>query len=86
MTPSRRRVLILMVVLRAGQAIFIDPLVAVGYKYAIGAGDPEFASVLLPAVQNNFILAFLTAQTLTQLQIAANAQSSFPKAVSMRLR
>ena len=29
---------------------FIDPLVAVGYDYAIGAGDPKFASVLLPNV------------------------------------
>ena len=29
---------------------FIDPDVAVGYDYAIGAGDPNFASVLLPQV------------------------------------
>lgn len=28
--------------------IFIDPLVAIGYEYAIGAGDPDFKSVLLP--------------------------------------
>lgn len=27
---------------------FIDPLVAIGYKYAVGDGDPNFASVLLP--------------------------------------
>jgi hypothetical protein len=27
---------------------FIDPLVAIGYDYAIGVGDPNFASVLLP--------------------------------------
>lgn len=27
---------------------FIDPFVAVGYDYAIGAGNPNFASVLLP--------------------------------------
>lgn len=27
---------------------FIDPLIAIGYDYAIGAGDPNFASVLLP--------------------------------------
>lgn len=27
---------------------FIDPFVAVGYDYAIGQGDPNFASVLLP--------------------------------------
>jgi PEP-CTERM motif len=28
--------------------MFIDPFVAVGYDYAIGEGDPNFASVLLP--------------------------------------
>lgn len=32
----------------AGQQIFIDPLVATGYTFMIGAGDPNFASVLLP--------------------------------------
>jgi len=32
----------------AGQTVFIDPLVAIGYDYQIGAGDPNFASVLLP--------------------------------------
>jgi hypothetical protein len=32
----------------AGQTIFIDPLVAIGYDYAIGTGDPRFASVTLP--------------------------------------
>ena len=63
--------------IQAGQAIFIDPLVAIGYKYAIGAGDPKFASVLLPAVQSNFTLAFLSGQTLTQLQLAANTQFFF---------
>ena len=31
-----------------GQTIFIDPLVAIGYEYAIGPGDPNFASVILP--------------------------------------
>ena len=29
---------------------FIDPFVAVGYDYATGTGDPNFASVLLPDV------------------------------------
>jgi len=29
---------------------FIDPVVAIGYEYAIGQGDPNFASVLLPDV------------------------------------
>jgi len=29
---------------------FIDPFVAIGYDYAIGEGDPNFASVVLPSV------------------------------------
>ncbi|MDO8477053.1 MAG: hypothetical protein Q7W02_12835 [Candidatus Rokubacteria bacterium] len=33
----------------AGTTVFIDPLVAIGYDYAIGPGDPGFASVLLPS-------------------------------------
>jgi hypothetical protein len=32
----------------AGQLIYIDPLVAIGYDYQTGLGDPNFASVLLP--------------------------------------
>jgi hypothetical protein len=31
-----------------GQTIFIDPPVAIGYDYAIGTGDPNFASATLP--------------------------------------
>ena len=43
-----------------GGKIFIDPFVAVGYDYAIGVGDPNFASVLLPALQGDpFLLSFL---------------------------
>ena len=37
----------------AGTTYFVDPKIAVGYSFAIGAGDPNFASVLLPAVQTN---------------------------------
>ncbi|HKX05938.1 MAG TPA: PEP-CTERM sorting domain-containing protein [Methylomirabilota bacterium] len=65
---------------RAGQTIFVDPLVAIGYKYAIGAGDPKFASVLLPAVQNNsFTLNFLVGQSLIHQLIAPNTQFFFPE-------
>lgn len=32
-----------------GQQIFIDPLVAVGYDYQTGAGDPNFRTVMLPS-------------------------------------
>ncbi len=33
---------------QAGQQIFIDPLLAVGYDYQIGAGNPNFRTMLLP--------------------------------------
>lgn len=33
----------------AGQQVFIDPVVAVGFDYRTQAGDPNFASVTLPA-------------------------------------
>lgn len=33
-----------------GSPVFIDPLVAIGYVYETGAGDPNFASVVLPNV------------------------------------
>ncbi|MGH8852415.1 MAG: PEP-CTERM sorting domain-containing protein [Casimicrobiaceae bacterium] len=39
---------------------FIDPLLAIGYDYAIGAGDPNFASVLLPTgIGDNLFDLFL---------------------------
>ncbi len=44
----------------AGTTYFVDPKVAVGYSFAIGPGDPNFASVLLPAVQTNpFDVSFI---------------------------
>jgi hypothetical protein len=33
-----------------GQTYFIDPLVAIGYDYALGPGNPNFASVTLPNI------------------------------------
>ncbi|MDB5848583.1 MAG: hypothetical protein JWP29_2335 [Rhodoferax sp.] len=33
-----------------GQTIALDPVVAIGYDYQIGAGDPLFASVSLPSI------------------------------------
>jgi hypothetical protein len=39
---------------------FIDPKIAIGYDYAIGTGDPNFASVILPDVGGgNFELTFV---------------------------
>jgi PEP-CTERM motif len=33
---------------RAGETYYIDPVLAVGYDYLTGAGDPNFKSVVLP--------------------------------------
>ena len=39
---------------------FIDPLLAIGYEYATGAGDPNFESVLLPTgIGDNLFDLFL---------------------------
>lgn len=66
--------------IKGGQTIFIDPSVAVGYKYAIGTGNPNFASVTLPAVGNNiFTLSFLQGQSVVLQQILANTQFFFPQ-------
>lgn len=35
---------------RPNEVTFIDPDVAIGYSYVTGAGDPNFASVILPSV------------------------------------
>ena len=65
---------------KAGQTIFIDPLVAIGYKYATGLGNPNFASVTLPAVGDNlFLLSFLLGQNTILQQIAADTQFFFPQ-------
>jgi hypothetical protein len=64
---------------RPGTTVFIDPLVAIGYKYAIGAGNPNFASVLLPKIGDNlFLLSFLVGQNLVLQQLAAETQFFFP--------
>ena len=38
------------IAVRQGESIAIDPEIAVGYDYAVGAGDPLFRSVRLPSV------------------------------------
>jgi hypothetical protein len=54
---------------------FIDPAVATGYTYDIGAGDPNFASVLLPNVGDGvFDLAFDS----TSVSLNAGVQYFFP--------
>jgi hypothetical protein len=62
-----------------GQLVFIDPAVAIGYKYAVGAGDPRFTSVVLPAVGDNlYTLSFLQGPSLIQQLIMANTPFVFP--------
>lgn len=64
---------------KAGQTLFIDPLVAIGYRYATGTGNPNFASVTLPAVGDNiFTLSYLLGGNPILEQIIANAQFFFP--------
>lgn len=36
-----------------GSVTFIDPAISIGFDYAIGAGDPNFLSVILPAIQSD---------------------------------
>jgi hypothetical protein len=62
-----------------GQKIFIDPLVAVGYKYAIGVGNPNFASVTLPTAGDNiFALSYVFAGNPVLQELLANTQFFFP--------
>jgi PEP-CTERM motif len=61
------------------ELVFIDPFVAIGYKYATGVGDPNFASVMLPEVGDNlFNVSFSTGQNLMQLVLGAKTQFFFP--------
>ena len=41
------------------EVVYIDPDVAVGYDFAIGAGDPNFASVVLPSVGDDLFSLWL---------------------------
>jgi len=59
-TPGPEPVYTFNVTVVGGQTIFIDPTVAIGYEYAIGAGNPNFASVLLPTgIGNNLYDLYL---------------------------
>lgn len=54
---------------------FIDPDIAIGYIYDIGAGDPNFASVLLPNIGDGvFDLSFGS----TSVMLNAGVQYFFP--------
>lgn len=42
-----------------GEAIFIDPFVAIGYDYEVGLNDPLFASVILPEIGDDIFELYL---------------------------
>jgi hypothetical protein len=59
---------------------FIDPLVAIGYDYAIGLGDPNFASVLLPDVgDGHYLLEYLVNGNPVDIGLDADVQYFFPQ-------
>jgi len=57
------------------QVRFIDPLLAIGYDYAIGARDPNFASVIFPNVGDGLFELIFGSTTQT---VAAGVQFFFP--------
>jgi hypothetical protein len=44
---------------KAGETILIDPLVAIGYDYQVGSGNPNFASATLPDIGDGFFDLYL---------------------------
>jgi hypothetical protein len=59
---------------------YIDPDVAVGYDYAIGAGDPNFASVLLPDVgDGQFTLQYTADGGTVNKSLSKGVQFFFPQ-------
>ncbi len=57
---------------------FIDPIVAIGYDYAIGPGDPNFASVVLPDVGDGlFTLEYTGATGTKTVDLATGTQYFF---------
>lgn len=55
---------------------FIDPEVATGYEYATGAGDPNFASVLLPFIGDDLYELVYGGES---FDLAAGVQYFFPE-------
>jgi hypothetical protein len=57
------------------QVRFIDPVLAIGYDYAIGVGDPNFASVIFPNVGDGLFELIFGGTTQT---VAAGVEFFFP--------
>jgi hypothetical protein len=63
----------------SGVLFYIDPAFASGYIYQIGAGDPNFACVTLPAVQSTpFTVSFAEGASTISDPVSANNQFCFP--------
>ncbi len=56
----------------AGQTYYIDPDVAVGYDYALGLGDPNFQSVLLPVGIGDGLYDIFGHDSLSQMVLLAH--------------
>jgi hypothetical protein len=62
----------------SGQTYFIDPAIATGYSYTTGAGNPNFASVLLPAIQTTpYLVTFLVNGKQETVSVAPNTVYTF---------
>jgi PEP-CTERM motif len=63
----------------AGTKYFVDPLIAVGYAYQIGTGNPDFASVQLPSIQtDDFDLSYLENGSWRTATVAPGGTFDFP--------
>ncbi len=64
---------------QAGQTVYIDPTIATGYIYATGAGNPNFASVLPPAIQTSpYLVTFINNGKQETNSVAPNTVLKFP--------
>jgi hypothetical protein len=62
----------------SGATAYLDPALAHGYEFRIGSGDPNFASVSLPAIQLVYGLSFLQNGRVIDETLAANTPFFFP--------
>jgi hypothetical protein len=60
-----------------GEKVAIDPVVAVGYDYAIGDGDPLFKSVTLPSIGDGLFDLYLFDGTSYSFQAVVAAGSEY---------
>jgi hypothetical protein len=63
----------------AGQTYNFDPTIATGYRYATGASNPNFASVVLPAIQTSpYRVTFTSGGKQQTVSVAPNTIYTFP--------